>query len=71
MSKRQNVDPHLRDLACEVLNPFSRDFLERSGITRGMSVLDVGCGPGAMTGWLAEMVGPEGHVFAQVSGRIQ
>jgi hypothetical protein len=37
MSKQQNVDLHLRDLAYKVLDPFFMDFLERIGISPGMS----------------------------------
>lgn len=35
---------------------------DRAGLTRGMSVLDVGCGPGFTTLELAERVGPRGKV---------
>jgi SAM-dependent methyltransferase len=61
---REKADPHLRDLAYEVLEPFSRDFLVRSGLATGLSVLEAGCGAGAMTPWLAKEVGPQGNVVA-------
>ena len=38
-------------------------LIEFAGIESGMSVLDVGCGPGALVEGLAERVGPE-HVSA-------
>ncbi len=49
----------------QLLKPFTRRLLEEAGITRGMKVLDVGCGPGdvsllACTGYLA-------HPFAKLS----
>lgn len=38
--------------------------LKASGIEAGQTVIDVGCGAGAMTEWLAHQVGPRGKVFA-------
>ncbi len=40
----------------------TRRFLRRSGITKGMRVLDVGSGAGDVTFTLAEFVGPDGSV---------
>jgi ubiquinone/menaquinone biosynthesis C-methylase UbiE len=37
---------------------------ERCGVRPGMTVLDVGCGPGHASIDLAEIVGPTGHVIA-------
>lgn len=37
---------------------------ERAGLTRGLTVLDAGCGPGFTTIDLAEAVGPDGRVLA-------
>ena len=45
-------------------NPYSFAFLLRSGLKRGDHVIDVGCGIGELTCWLAEQVGPEGKVVA-------
>lgn len=42
----------------------SQLFLERAGIAPGMRVLELGCGTGAMTCWLARKVGPHGSVIA-------
>jgi ubiquinone/menaquinone biosynthesis C-methylase UbiE len=42
----------------------AHNLWERAGITPGMSVLDVGCGPGHATMDLAEIVGPKGRVVA-------
>jgi ubiquinone/menaquinone biosynthesis C-methylase UbiE len=38
--------------------------LLRSHVRPGMTVLDVGCGPGFFTGVMAGLVGPEGTVIA-------
>lgn len=44
--------------------PFSSEFLRRSGLKQGDHVIDVGCGIGEFTCWLAEQVGPKGRVVA-------
>jgi ubiquinone/menaquinone biosynthesis C-methylase UbiE len=50
----------------EVLNDLfgaaSREFLVALGLRKGARVLDVGCGTGTLTTWIAELVGPSGHV---------
>src|SRR5262249_52754408 len=45
-----------------VYSPAGRRVLLRAGLKRGMKVADFGCGVGAVTRMLAEMVGPSGHV---------
>ena len=42
--------------------PLTRRLLERAGVTPGMRVLDVGCGPGDVSFLLAELVGRHGVV---------
>lgn len=64
MKPRQSVDYRLRDLACEVLEPYSRSFLTQSGLREGMRILEVGCGAGTMTPWLSQRVGLSGRVVA-------
>jgi len=39
-------------------------LIERSGIKKGMHVLDLGCGSGAFTPFIARTVGEEGKVYA-------
>lgn len=46
-----------------ILNPFTRRLLEDAGVSRGMKVLDVGCGPGEVSLIAAELVGEEGSVL--------
>ena len=46
------------------LDPLTIRRIERLGIGRGASCLEVGGGQGSITRWLAEQVGPEGEVTA-------
>jgi len=48
----------------ERLRLHTRRFLQDAGLTIGMRVLELGCGPGEVTALLAELVGPEGGVVA-------
>ncbi len=45
-----------------VASPTGRRVLLRAGLQPGMKVADLGCGVGATTRMMAEMVGPTGHV---------
>jgi ubiquinone/menaquinone biosynthesis C-methylase UbiE len=50
-------------------SPFAKTYrsdviLERLGLQPGMTLLDVGCGPGRVTIPAAKLVGPEGEVVA-------
>jgi len=49
-------------LQAEVLAPHSMHLLRLAGLTRGMRVLDTGCGVGDVSMLLAELVGPDGIV---------
>jgi ubiquinone/menaquinone biosynthesis C-methylase UbiE len=46
----------------ELFRPLTERMLLAAGITRGMQVLDVGCGVGDVSFLLAALVGPEGSV---------
>lgn len=39
-----------------------RQHLLSTGLAEGMTALDAGCGPGAITSLMGELVGPQGHV---------
>lgn len=46
----------------EFFNPATRLLFENAGITTGMKVLDIGCGPGDVSLLAAELVGTTGRV---------
>lgn len=46
-----------------LFNGFTRRLFEDAGISTGMAVLDVGCGPGEVSLIIGALVGPEGHVL--------
>ncbi len=47
----------------QLLNPFTYRMLDEAGITTGMKVLDLGCGPGDVSLLVAERVGETGCVL--------
>ena len=48
-----------------LLDPMHRRHIESSSGGSGRSgTLEVGCGNGSISAWLAERVGPRGHVVA-------
>jgi len=52
------------DLVDDIFGPCSRRFLLDAGLRAGVSALEVGCGTGNMTRFLAETVGSGGRVVA-------
>lgn len=47
-----------------MLDPGTEELLTRIGVTDGWRCLEVGAGAGSTAVWLAERVGPSGHVVA-------
>ena len=47
----------------QICHPFTRNMLVEAGLTTGMRVLDIGCGPGDVSLIAAELVGATGSVF--------
>ena len=54
----------------EVFEPFTRQLFQQARITRGMRVLDVGCGSGDVALLASELVGPSGKVIGCRPGHI-
>jgi SAM-dependent methyltransferase len=46
----------------QAFEPFTRQLFQEAGISRGMRVLDVGCGSGEVSFLAADLVGPGGKV---------
>ena len=57
-------DEERLSLLNELFGKTSKDLLLKSGLKPGMRVLEVGCGTGNMTKWIAKQVGDHGHVTA-------
>lgn len=51
-------------LMSELLDPLHRGYLEKLGLKPGWRCLEVGCGNGSVSRWMAEKVGPKGRVVA-------
>jgi len=51
-------------LMSELLDPLDRSCIERLGLQAGWRCLEVGCGNGSISEWLASRVGPGGHAVA-------
>jgi len=47
-----------------LLDPMHRRRLAELGVERGARTLEVGCGNGSMSAWLAERVAPDGRAVA-------
>ena len=46
------------------LDPLTKRRIQRLGVTKGASCLEIGGGRGSITRWLSEVVGPTGRVIA-------
>jgi SAM-dependent methyltransferase len=51
-------------LMSQLLDPMHRRHLEGLGILSGARTLEVGCGNGSISGWLARRVAPDGRAVA-------
>src|SRR5438477_13074548 len=47
-----------------LLDPMHRRYIESLGISRDARVLEVGCGNGSMSAWMAGHVAPDGQIVA-------
>lgn len=47
----------------KICGPTTERLLSEIGLTHGMRVLDVGCGIGTVSCWMAQQVGPDGSVI--------
>lgn len=54
----------LLDAESRVGRSTPREMLTGAGVTEGITVVDVGCGPGFLSFPAAEIVGPDGRVYA-------
>ena len=59
---RQRVEDERLSLLEEIFDPLSRQ--RRALVQPGWRCLEVGAGRGSMAVWLAQQVGPSGHVVA-------
>jgi len=57
-------EAHRLRLMSDLLDPSSEAHLLRIGVTDGWSCLEIGAGNGSLSQWLAQRVGPAGHVIA-------
>jgi SAM-dependent methyltransferase len=51
-------------LMSRLLDPMHRRYLDLAGLTAGARTLEVGCGNGSVSAWLAAKVGPSGRAVA-------
>ena len=51
-------------LMSHLLDPMHRRYIESLGISRDARVLEVGCGNGSMSAWMAGHVAPYGQIVA-------
>src|SRR5690349_1840434 len=51
-------------LMSRLLDPMHRRHLEALGVSPGDRTLEVGCGNGSISAWLAELVAPDGTAVA-------
>ena len=52
------------DILDYCFNESTQAFLLKAGLNKGMKVLEIGCGSGAMSCWIAKQLGQEGKLIA-------
>jgi ubiquinone/menaquinone biosynthesis C-methylase UbiE len=63
-SNADEQGPHQLKILAGILDEHSTAVLTNAGIDYGWTCLDVGPGGGSITHWMADQVGPNGHVTA-------
>jgi ubiquinone/menaquinone biosynthesis C-methylase UbiE len=56
------ADVHRLGLINQIYGPSTEAIFRKIGLEPGLRVVEIGCGSGNMTCWLAEQVGPDGKV---------
>lgn len=51
------------DVMDSLINQSTRHYLVTAGLSVGQTVIDIGCGSGAVSNWIAQEVGAEGKVY--------
>lgn len=59
------------DILDKSYNSYTQKLILDNGLKEGMKVLDVGCGAGVMTAWLASQVGKDGSIVAVDNSQAQ
>ena len=63
-------EPRLKVLN-KIYNPLSHKFFKKLYIKKNLNVLDIGCGNGEMTLWIAKNISPDGFVVGLDSSEAQ
>ena len=64
LDHQQQGERHRLALMSQLLDPMHRRLLDRLGVAPGARTLEVGCGNGSVSAWLAGRVGPTGRAVA-------
>ncbi|MBT6207866.1 MAG: class I SAM-dependent methyltransferase, partial [Francisellaceae bacterium] len=50
------------DILDYTFNKTTKEFMLNNGLKEGMNILEIGCGSGIMTSWIAKQIGDNGHI---------